>query len=228
METPLITAIIAVYNGEEFIAQSIQSILRQEYPNLELIVVDDGSTDTTREIVDSFGDRVKLIAQKNSGQSNARNVGIQNASGSILGFLDADDLWSHHHISSLVPFLLDDSAFDSARGRSRFFRSEGTHTITMGETRGLELVGSALYRKSTFDRVGYFDETMTSGEDLDWRTRFDEAGGKEICVDAITVFCRRHAHNLTNSQEINSKGRLETLRKKLHRQRARAMNSHYD
>ena len=219
METPRITAIIAVYNGEEFISQSIQSILRQDYQNLELVVVDDGSTDHTREIVKSFGDQIKLIEQENRGPSNARNVGIKHACGSILGFLDADDLWSHHHITSLLPFLLDGQSFDSARGRSRFFQSNGIHTITMGETFGLELVGSALYKKSLFDRVGLFDETMASGEDLDWRMRFEEIGGKEKRVDDITVFCRRHAHNLTNATEINSKGRLEAFRKKLRRQR---------
>ena len=220
MTNPFISVVIAVYNGEKYIEQAIQSILNQDYSNLEVIVVDDGSTDNTTSCVRSINDqRIKYIQQDNRGQSAARNTGIKNANGTILGFLDADDVWSHHHIASLIPFLHDDSEFDSVRGFSRFFRSTGMHTITMAETFGLELIGSALYRKSLFDRVGLFDESMRRGEDLDWRIRFEEEGGKEKRVSDIVVFCRRHAENMTNSTTANTKGRIEAFRKKLARQR---------
>ncbi len=220
MSQPFISIIIAVYNGEQFIEQAIQSILNQDYPTLEVIVVDDGSTDNTASRVLSINDqRIKFIQQENRGQSAARNIGIQHANGSILGFLDADDVWSHHHIASLIPFLDGNSEFESVRGFSRFFRSTGTHTIIMAETFGLELVGSALYRKSLFDRVGLFDETMRRGEDLDWRIRFEEKGGKEKRIGEVVVFCRRHADNMTNSTTANTNGRIEAFRKKLARQR---------
>ena len=219
MDQPLVSVIIAVYNGEKYIEQAIRSILDQNYLNLEVIVVDDGSKDKTAEVVNRIDDhRIVYIRQENNGQSSARNVGIRQSHGSILGFLDADDLWSHHHIETLIPFLEKNSQYDSARGHARFFHSANENrSVPLAQTFGLELVGAALFRRSVFDRVGLFDETMRRGEDLDWRMRFDEAHGKEKRVDTITIFCRRHDHNLTNSTEVNSKGRIEAFRKRLQR-----------
>ncbi len=90
---PRVSAIIPVYNGEAFVGRAIESALAQTYAELEVIVVDDGSTDSTAEIVRSFEDRVACIYQRNQERSVARNAGLARATGQYLAFLDADDWW---------------------------------------------------------------------------------------------------------------------------------------
>ena len=107
---PLVSVIMPAYNAERYIAESIQSVLDQSYGNWELVVVDDGSTDKTAETVQRFaaGDsRVNCIFQQNSGQGKARNAGIENSSGSLIAFLDADDLWLREKLERQVQFLID-------------------------------------------------------------------------------------------------------------------------
>lgn len=222
MRDPLISVIIPVFNGEHFITKSLESVFAQAYANLEVIVVDDGSTDKTPEILADYGDRIHVITQKNQGQSTARNTGIKHANGTIIGFLDADDLWTRHHVSSLLPFLVKNSSFDTARGHSRFFRSrENKSTEITKPYFALELLGSAFFQRTVFDRVGLFDESMRQGEDLDWRIRFEEAECTEKRIDETTILCRRHTHNMTNVNEVSVKGRIEAFRKKLQRERER-------
>ena len=90
---PLVSVIMPAFNGEAFIAEAIDSALAQDYPHLEVIVIDDGSTDGTCDIVRSYGDRVRLLEQKNQGAAAARNLGIEQARGHYIAFLDADDYW---------------------------------------------------------------------------------------------------------------------------------------
>ena len=87
---PLVSVIIPVYNGEKYLSLSIESIINQSYKNIELIIVDDGSTDNSKEIIQKFN--CKYFFQKNKGQSSALNLGWKNASGSILGYLSCDDI----------------------------------------------------------------------------------------------------------------------------------------
>lgn len=90
---PLVSVVIPVRDGAPFIAEAIDSVLAQSYRNLECIVVDDGSTDGTAEIVSAYGDRVRSLTTGRGGVSVARNLGIEHASGALIAFLDADDVW---------------------------------------------------------------------------------------------------------------------------------------
>lgn len=92
-EIPLVSVVIPAYNCERYLARAITSALNQDYPNLECIVIDDGSTDGTAQIIESFGDRIRPIFQSNKGASAARNMGIAAAQGKYIAFLDADDYW---------------------------------------------------------------------------------------------------------------------------------------
>ena len=91
--SPLVSVVIPVRDGAPFIAEAIDSVLAQSYRNLECIVVDDGSTDGTAEIVEAYGDRVRNLTTGRGGVSAARNLGIERASGELIAFLDADDVW---------------------------------------------------------------------------------------------------------------------------------------
>jgi glycosyltransferase involved in cell wall biosynthesis len=93
MPTPLISVIVPVFNCERFVAEALQSVLAQDYPNLELVVVDDGSTDATPDVVRSVHPKVRLVCQRNLGPAAARNRGIRESHGEYLAFLDGDDVW---------------------------------------------------------------------------------------------------------------------------------------
>ena len=103
--TPLISVIMPAYNALPYIDQAIRSVLDQDYPNIELIVVDDGSRDGTPELAEQFGDRVKVLRQKNAGPAAARNKGIAASRGDFIAFLDADDVWLPGKASMQVQYL---------------------------------------------------------------------------------------------------------------------------
>src|ERR687893_681850 len=93
MSAPLVSCIVPVFNGERYLQAALDSIFAQTYRSLEVLVVDDGSTDNTAAIVGSYGDRVRYLQQDNHGPSAARNRGIEAATCEFIAFLDADDLW---------------------------------------------------------------------------------------------------------------------------------------
>jgi glycosyltransferase involved in cell wall biosynthesis len=107
MTAPRVTALIDTYNHERFVEQAIESILAQEFPasDLEILVVDDGSTDRTPEIVRTFAPRVRLLTKPNGGQASAFNAGIPAAQGEIIAFLDGDDWWHPSKLSRTIEFL---------------------------------------------------------------------------------------------------------------------------
>ncbi|WP_252234911.1 glycosyltransferase [Clostridium sp. CH2] len=107
----MVSVIIVVYNGEKYIKQAIESVLNQTYKNIELIVVDDGSTDATRKIVEEYKD-VIYIYQENRGEGSARNLGIENSNGKYLAFLDADDLYEFDKIEKQRKILIEDNDID--------------------------------------------------------------------------------------------------------------------
>jgi glycosyltransferase involved in cell wall biosynthesis len=104
-EAPLVSVILAVYNRAISVARAINSVLAQTYPRLELIVVDDGSTDGTGVAVAKFGSRVKLISQDHTGVYPARNNGLRHASGDLVAFIDADDAWFPDKLAQQVPLM---------------------------------------------------------------------------------------------------------------------------
>src|SRR5690349_1953676 len=93
MKLPLISCIIPVFNGERYLAEAIESILKQSYRPLEIIISDDGSADRTAAVANGFSDHVRYIWQPNAGQAAARNTGLASSHGEFVAFLDADDLW---------------------------------------------------------------------------------------------------------------------------------------
>lgn len=102
---PLVTVIIPVFNCEKYIRESIESALGQTYSNIEVVAVDDGSRDSSLQILESYSDQINVIKQKNSGSAVARNVGIAAANGKYVAFLDGDDFWFPEKIEAQVKYL---------------------------------------------------------------------------------------------------------------------------
>lgn len=125
-EEPLVSVIIPVYNGESYLAEAIHSVCEQTCSRLEIIVVNDGSTDTSGEIADGFGDpRVRCLHQENRGLSAARNRGIRSAQGRYFAFLDADDTWVRDKLALQIKALEENPGLDMVFGQvDQFFEPD--------------------------------------------------------------------------------------------------------
>jgi glycosyltransferase involved in cell wall biosynthesis len=186
----MISVIIPTFNRAEFLKEAIQSVLDQDYflasekeAHFELIVVDDGSADNTREVVHSFESDIRYIYQENRGVSAARNVGLQNAKGDFITFLDSDDLWKGDKIGIQMSLM---NALPRAKmcyteeiwiRHGVFVNPRKRHQKYSGWIfeRVLPLclisLSSALFRKEVFEKVGLFDEDFPVCEDYDFGIR---------------------------------------------------------
>jgi glycosyltransferase involved in cell wall biosynthesis len=219
-----VSVIVPVYNGAAFLREAIQSIQRQDWGTAEIVVVDDGSTDGTAEIASGFGDTVRYVRQPNLGAAAARNTGIRMAAGSIIAFLDADDLWLEHTLALQLQMLQADPSLQMVRGHTRrIHRVAGPSGVSewesFGETWPALSLGSAIMRKPVFDSVGYLDESLAFNEDVDWFLRAKETGIASMLHEAVVQLYRRHEHNMTNNRELNRTSFLRTLKNTIERKR---------
>jgi glycosyltransferase involved in cell wall biosynthesis len=174
-----VNVIIPTYNRAELLREAIESVLAQAYQDSELLVVDDGSTDRTRELVAVYGKRVTYIFQENRGVSSARNLGIRASTGELIAFLDSDDLWLPEKLEQQVTIM------------DQHPELQLCHTEEIWIRRGLRVnpkkkhkkysgyifqyclplcvisPSSVLIRRTLFDKVGYFDEHLPACEDYD-------------------------------------------------------------
>lgn len=215
---PLISVVIPVYNGEKYITEAIRSVLAQQYERLEIIVVNDGSTDGTLDKLAAFGADIQVISQVNLGQAAARNRGIKQARGDILGLLDADDLWPPGRLAVMLPHLA--SGHEVVRGKVVTVSHSGDIEPSAAPGFREPLVGACLYRKEVFDSVGLFDESMRAGEDFDWNLRLKETPCTQQWIDDVTLYYRRHDANMTNSREVMEQGQLRAFANKVRRQKS--------
>lgn len=213
-----ISCIVPVYNGARFLGEALDSILAQTLPPTEIIVVDDGSTDSTPEVVNAYARHVTYHRQANAGPASARNRGIGAATGDFISFLDADDLWRADKlerqmsalesnpaagicITYLQNFWVDELAHERDRMRDHDFAKPMPGYVCQ----------CLLARRNVFDTVGRFDEAKRLGEDQDWYLRADRAGvGREIVTEAL-VYRRIHGKNMTYEVYEPSKARADLL-----------------
>lgn len=221
---PLVSVIIPVYNGEQFVEGALQSVINQDYPAVELIVVDDGSKDSSRSKVDSSPYDVRYFYQPNNGPASARNRGIREVSGEYLAFLDVDDTWPENTLKRLVKFMENEDDVDVVRGYGQLYKTtdDGKHEyIGNPKESFLDYIGAALYKKNVFQTVGLFDEDMQYGEDEDWFNRAKESTIKIERLDEVTLMVFRHENNMTNDKKSVEKSMLRIFKKSLDRKRQR-------
>lgn len=184
-----LSAVIPCYNDSEYIRGAIESCLNQTTPPREIIVVDDGSTDDTESRVAEFGDRVRYIRTENQGAAAARNTGVEYAQMSFVAFLDADDRWHErkiekqfatlrrHPTTDLIYtdfFLRDPSG--TLLGREHAIEDGDRFARELFVSGGSVLPSSAVVRTATFESVGGFDETLSTGHDRDLWIRLGMSG----------------------------------------------------
>jgi glycosyltransferase involved in cell wall biosynthesis len=227
-----VSVIIPVYNRGEYIRETVESVLYQDYQDVELIVVDDGSTDNSYEILLEYAEQglLKLLthlAHENRGQSAALNLGLKEASGEFIAILDSDDFFSPGKLSSQVSFLNDNQQIDFVYGMGLAIDSNGKPLFnTLAEShrevgRPDELLldcyvaipGGSLVRKSLFDKVGGFEELFRAGQDHDMALRLFESG-RVAYVPEIVFHYRKHGDSISaNGLERRWKTGFEILQR---------------
>jgi GT2 family glycosyltransferase len=225
-DRPMVSVIIPVRNGASFLPEAVASIGDQNYPALEIIVVDDGSTDEIASVLSNLPEEIKYIRQNPSGPAAARNRGIRAAAGEFIAFLDVDDLWPPDNLGSMVEAIANMPECHVVRGFAQVME-------LMPETQNYEFVGgpgdafpdylgAALYRRAVFERVGMLDEGLEFGEDVDWFNRAREDGLIIERLEQVTLFVRRHGQNMTHGKSMQELNLLRVLKRALDRKRSAA------
>lgn len=218
-----LTVVMPAYDTESYVGEAIESVLERADRLLELIVVDDGSTDGTAAIAASFGDPVRVIRQENRGPAPARNVAMAAARGAYVGFLDSDDLWVAERPDPRLAALDADPALAGAHGACRFFAvdAEGARVPVLEAAATAPDMGTYILRRTVLDAVGGFDEAFRMAEDVDFLSRVREAGLRVQPVDALVSLNRMRPGSLTRDRDAVLQGWLHAGRAAMRRERER-------
>jgi glycosyltransferase involved in cell wall biosynthesis len=222
---PQVSIIIPTYNRAHFLPDAIESVFAQTYRNWELIVVDDGSTDNTKEVVEKYGSRVRYFYQENKGPGAARNLGIRQARGEYIAFLDSDDMWMPEKLERQVR-LFEREPDVGLAGCGCYYVDEG------GTVRGAEqapytidhkdmqvrcaLVGStdaAMARRVCFEEVGLFDESLLRCEDWDMWLRISKRYTVKCIRDPLVKIRVHPGYRPNASDDIKWKARKAVINK---------------
>jgi glycosyltransferase involved in cell wall biosynthesis len=224
MENPLASVIIAVYNGERFLAKAIESVQAQTYRPLELIVVDDGSIDGSAGVARSY-EGIRYLYQTNQGQAAAMNAGVRAAQGEFIAFLDADDWWGPDKLAVQMQYLLEHPAVDCVIGQMKNM-PEADGGLPLRRTRDLLLdeyaalcVGTLVARRAVFDQVGDFDANYRYAKDVDWFIRAREAGVRMDVVPVAFLYRRLHGSNDSYATPARTRDFLRAVKASIDRKR---------
>lgn len=225
--TPLLSVVIPCYNTERYLGEAIQSVLDQAYAPLEIIVVDDGSTDSSGDVARRFDSVVQCIRQENGGISRARNTGIERAKGELLAFLDADDLWTPGSLSVRYDSLRSEPHVEAVYGGVEHFVSPELTDIDIAKynippVMTARLAGTMLIDRQAFLRAGLFNPDLRVGEMMDWVARAEYAGVKSRLLPDVVMHRRIHGNNTVLKQKQSQTDYLRALRASITRQRASA------
>lgn len=225
-----VSVVVAVHNGAAYLAEAIASAQNQTRAPAEIIVVDDGSTDTTAQVMASC-DGVVAVHQARAGPSAARNRGIAVARGDYIAPLDADDRWPPDRLEVLGAHLDSHAEVGVVLGHQRLVIEPGAalpawvpdqaDPETLAPT-ALPLPTCAfLARRSLFDAVGGFAEDLDHGEDTDWVLRVKESGAEVAVVPAVVLERRLHQTNLTGDRDRQHQAMFAVLARRIRRHRTR-------
>jgi glycosyltransferase involved in cell wall biosynthesis len=221
LEYPLVSVVVPAYNASAYIEDAIRSVLEQDYPALEVIVVDDGSRDGTPDLARRFGANVRVVEQENGGPAVARNRAVKLARGDLLAFIDADDLWLPGKLKAQVDYLREHPETGLVHGRYLRWvanpdgsfgpppalpvKTPACETVTgrsgwiypellLGS---LVWIVSVLMPKSLWESLGGMDESLRCGEDYDFFLR-----ASRICrldeLDRVVAYYRIHPESTTH------------------------------
>lgn len=224
----LVSIIIPAYNAEAFIQTAIESVLAQGHRPLEVIVVDDGSSDDTAGIAERFGPPVSCHRQKNGGPPVARNRGLAVARGEYIGFLDADDLYEPGRIELQLAKLRENPALEVVIGKKTCeqLASAPEEPVTFKPMQAGNHIdvslGVCLFRRTAFERVGLMEESLRHCDDWDWFMRARELAVPMLLHEETVLRYRLHMNNITRDQEAGKRYLAIMLKRSIDRRRTRS------
>ena len=221
---PRVSVIIPAYNAEKYLEEALSSVFAQTYTDYEVIVIDDGSTDSTREILAPYRERIRYVWQENQGVSAARNHGIYLARGELIAFLDADDLFLPHKLQQQVAVFDKFPQLGIVNSGFRIINDAGN---TRGEVKWWKdipkldyeawllykpvLPSAMMFRRSWLEQVGGFDARFFAGEDIDLTLRMIARGCQAEWLSEITTCYRIHHQSVTRSNTVKQVQNTETM-----------------
>jgi glycosyltransferase involved in cell wall biosynthesis len=212
MTRPLVSCIVPYFNGERYVDEALQSILAQTHRPIEIIVIDDGSTDGSADVIRRYGDAVRYHRQDNGGPAAACNTGLARARGEFIAFLEQDDLWMpdktrrqltefdadptlEYCVGHAQNFWVAELAADAERYRDR---------PAMVEPVPGYVVQTLMARQQVFERVGRFDEALRFACASDWFMRAAECGAVGRLIPDVVTRRRLHEHNFSRRNRAAS------------------------
>ena len=222
METLSFSIITVTLNSEKYLSEALDSILEQDYTNKELIVVDGGSTDSTIDILKSYGDKVRFLSEPDKGISDAMNKGIRMSRGEIIAHLHSDDRYMAGALSTAVEVFTGNPDLKWLIGKGNYINEKGEDT-------GLARSGKYSYeklknynfifhpatfvRREVFDVVGYFDKSLQYAMDYDMWMRIGKAYEPFPSDEVLTSF-RRHSDSFSTRNAVKAIDEEYTVRKR--------------
>lgn len=200
-----ITTIMPVKNGADYIADALASIGRQSILPDEILIVDDGSTDNTREVIFEIArdlPGIKVLDGPQKGPGPARNVALGQAGGDIITFLDADDLWPADKLAIQLARLEREPRVDVVTGFVRYFDKLCRQSLAPAEEARTNDIfhvhlGAAIFRRAVFEKLGHFHEDLLYSEDVDLVLKIRESEFPMTILRHITLYYRRHQNSMT-------------------------------
>lgn len=220
-----VSVIIPAYQAESYVGEAIRSALDQTIVPVEVIVVDDGSTDGTAAVAEGFGGIVQVVRQANAGTAAARNHGVRLARGTHLAFLDADDIWTPTKLEVQLQAFAADPTLELVFGHVVQFRSPELppRSVALPDDADVprvgHLAGTLLVRRETFDAIGPFAEDQQRGDFIDWFARALEQHRRILVLDEVTLRRRLHRSNLGLTARSGPEEYARVLRRVLDRRR---------
>jgi len=225
---PIVSVIIPTYNRGYVVHRAINSVLNQSFSDFEILLVDDGSTDDTRKVAESFADkRIKYIYKTNGGVSSARNAGLKNAQGEFICCLDSDDLWPKDYLEVMTKKLCDNPQYGAAYCmRTRLFEDGTMQASYQEEFFSSGQITEALFKKTFIQTSAicfkrnileglFFDETLTNGEDVDMWLRISMKTEFLFVPDIQIIYSQQVSDEKFSSKNCNRARVLERFYFKL-------------
>jgi glycosyltransferase involved in cell wall biosynthesis len=217
-----------VFNGADFLPDSIDSILKQDYPTYELIIIDDGSIDKSRDIISSYPD-IRYYYQENNGVAAARNRGIAESRGEYIAFIDADDIWPQNKLAIQIAYMEAHPEIGYSFTRHRLFLNPGLEDYPdwvrkdYAASEHIAYIPSSLVvRREVLDAVGHFDPSYKVGEDSDWFLRAKDASIPMTVIEETLLLKRIHTQNMSRQAAQVHTNMLRAIKASLLRRNATA------
>jgi glycosyltransferase involved in cell wall biosynthesis len=226
-ENTLVSVVVPVFNRERFLDECLESVFAQKHRPIEVIVVDDGSTDASVARAEAWGDRVRLIRRSNGGPSAARNSGVDAARGDFIAFIDSDDLWLPELLSKLLRVFAEAPQTDICVAQAQNFwmpeladEEARYRDHPMSKPFGGYLAQGCMARREVFERFARWDENLPHGETMVWFEACVSAGAVFHQSPEVLVRRRFHGANLTRVEVDDARdGLFAFLRMRVERRK---------